>query len=92
VTEGNYARVFRCSLKYLNINVSSAAVNVLRMIKLFGWEGKIAARIKEKRVEELAWLWKLKVRECVIAICLKLSIERISFQRLEALNSIIKYV
>ncbi|KAF8194617.1 hypothetical protein BJ912DRAFT_1087135 [Pholiota molesta] len=28
------------------------AVNVLRMIKLFGWEGKIAARIKEKKKSE----------------------------------------
>ncbi|KAF9481121.1 multidrug resistance-associated ABC transporter [Pholiota conissans] len=37
------------------------AVNVLRMIKLFGWEGRIADRIKEKRADELAWLWKSKV-------------------------------
>ncbi|KAF8963033.1 multidrug resistance-associated ABC transporter [Flammula alnicola] len=38
------------------------AVNVLRMIKLFGWEERMAGRIKDKRDDELAWLWKLKVR------------------------------
>ena len=31
------------------------------MIKLFGWERKISERIREKRNEELGWLWKLKV-------------------------------
>ncbi|KAF9475019.1 multidrug resistance-associated ABC transporter [Pholiota conissans] len=37
------------------------AVNVIRMIKLFGWEGRMADRIKEKRNNELVWLWKSKV-------------------------------
>ncbi|KAF8157929.1 multidrug resistance-associated ABC transporter [Crassisporium funariophilum] len=37
------------------------AVNVLRMIKLFGWEGKMSARLEERRDDELMWLWKLKV-------------------------------
>ncbi|KAF8966510.1 multidrug resistance-associated ABC transporter [Flammula alnicola] len=44
------------------------AVNVLRMIKLFGWEGRIAGRIKDKRDEELAWLWKLKTLEALNGI------------------------
>ena len=38
-----------------------AAVNVLRMIKLFGWERKVSDRIGGKRNTELRWLWKLKV-------------------------------
>lgn len=31
------------------------------MIKLFGWERKMAGRLEIKRTEELQWLWKLKV-------------------------------
>lgn len=37
------------------------AVGVLRMIKMFGWEAKMAKRISDKREEELTWLWKTKV-------------------------------
>ncbi|KAF4617689.1 hypothetical protein D9613_006261 [Agrocybe pediades] len=37
------------------------AVNVLRMIKLFGWEEKMSKRIAEKRETELSSLWKMKV-------------------------------
>ncbi|KAF8963040.1 hypothetical protein BDZ97DRAFT_1758980 [Flammula alnicola] len=44
------------------------AVNVLRMIKLFGWEGRMAGRIKDKRDDELAWLWKLKTLEALNGI------------------------
>ncbi|KAF6764274.1 multidrug resistance-associated ABC transporter [Ephemerocybe angulata] len=34
------------------------AVNVLRMIKMFGWEQKIQERIDQRRDEELAVVWK----------------------------------
>lgn len=30
-------------------------MNVLRMIKLFGWERKINSRIQDQRIEELVW-------------------------------------
>jgi len=33
-------------------------MNVLRMIKLFGWEKKMNEKVDEKREEELTWLWK----------------------------------
>ena len=33
-------------------------MNVLRMIKMFGWEGKIADRIGVKRGIELIWIRK----------------------------------
>lgn len=33
-------------------------VNVIRMIKLFGWEKKIKAQVDEKREEELCWYMK----------------------------------
>ncbi|KAJ7283148.1 P-loop containing nucleoside triphosphate hydrolase protein [Mycena rebaudengoi] len=36
----------------------SEAVNVLRMVKLFGWETKMKDRISAKRDEELIWLRK----------------------------------
>lgn len=37
------------------------AIGVIRMIKLFGWEDKVSKKVEEKREEELAWLWKVKV-------------------------------
>ncbi|KIJ26945.1 hypothetical protein M422DRAFT_38010 [Sphaerobolus stellatus SS14] len=37
------------------------AVSVIRMIKLFGWEGEVNRRITEKREEELRWIWYMKV-------------------------------
>ncbi|KAF8802578.1 hypothetical protein BYT27DRAFT_7215243 [Phlegmacium glaucopus] len=39
------------------------AVNVIRMIKLFRREHSMSERIREKRNDELGWLWKLKVLE-----------------------------
>ncbi|KAF7364891.1 Multidrug resistance-associated ABC transporter protein [Mycena venus] len=39
----------------------SEAVNVLRMIKLFGWEGKMRVRIGDKRDDELAWIRKKRM-------------------------------
>ncbi|KAF8157940.1 multidrug resistance-associated ABC transporter [Crassisporium funariophilum] len=44
------------------------AVNVLRMIKLFGWEEKMSARLEERRDDELMWLWKLKVLQALNGI------------------------
>ena len=38
-------------------------MNVLRMIKLFGWEAKIDKRIDDKREVELIWTWKTKILE-----------------------------
>lgn len=35
-----------------------AAMNVIRMIKLFGWESKVKAQIEEKREEELHYYKK----------------------------------
>lgn len=33
-------------------------MNVLRMIKLFGWEKRARENVAEKRDEELKWIWK----------------------------------
>ncbi|KAF9560868.1 P-loop containing nucleoside triphosphate hydrolase protein [Agrocybe pediades] len=37
----------------------SEALEVLRMLKMFGWEKKVIGRVEEKREEELEYLWKL---------------------------------
>ncbi|KAH6912895.1 ATP-binding cassette transporter [Coprinopsis sp. MPI-PUGE-AT-0042] len=39
----------------------SETMNILRMVKLFGWEEKMDDRIREKREEELALIWKRQV-------------------------------
>jgi hypothetical protein len=36
-------------------------MNVLRMIKLFGWENKINVKISETRDQELKWIRKRQV-------------------------------
>ena len=38
------------------------ALGVIRMIKIFGWEHKMSETIKQKRDEELVWIWKDKVK------------------------------
>ena len=38
------------------VETVSEALNVIRMIKMFGWERRIAERIASKRAEELRWL------------------------------------
>ena len=35
-----------------------SAMNVLRMVKMFGWEKRMNERVAEKREEELEYLWK----------------------------------
>ena len=64
------------------------AVNVLRMIKLFGWEHRMSERIRGKRNEELGWLWKLKVGEITFSVFMSVLISY--NQVLETLNGIIK--
>jgi len=39
----------------------STAMNVIRMIKLFGWENKMNSRIADKREEELKFLKKRQI-------------------------------
>ncbi|TFK46964.1 multidrug resistance-associated ABC transporter [Heliocybe sulcata] len=40
------------------VETVTETMNVLRMIKLFGWERKMSERLSEKREEELKLLWK----------------------------------
>nr|GAT43190.1 ATP-binding cassette transporter [Mycena chlorophos] len=43
------------------ISTVGEAVNALRMVKLFGWEGKMGGRISDKRSEELIWIRKRRL-------------------------------
>ncbi|KAH7918845.1 hypothetical protein BV22DRAFT_1100101 [Leucogyrophana mollusca] len=47
------------------VQTVTEAVNVLRMIKLFGWESKMNKRIADKREEEIIWTWKQRILELV---------------------------
>jgi hypothetical protein len=42
-----------------------AAINLLRMVKLFGWESNMSAEVDSKRQVELVYLWKRKVLDLV---------------------------
>jgi ABC-type multidrug transport system fused ATPase/permease subunit len=44
------------------VQTITEVLGVLRMVKLFGWEHKMSETIKEKRDEELVWIWKDKVK------------------------------
>ncbi|KAJ4000261.1 hypothetical protein F5050DRAFT_1804229 [Lentinula boryana] len=46
----------------------SESMNVLRMIKLFGWESKMETRIGEKRDEELIWIRRRQILEALNAL------------------------
>ncbi|KAJ6574743.1 P-loop containing nucleoside triphosphate hydrolase protein [Mycena capillaripes] len=43
------------------VQAVTETMNVLRMIKLFGWERQMNKRVAEKREEELNWLWKRQI-------------------------------
>ncbi|KAH7922933.1 hypothetical protein BV22DRAFT_1197033 [Leucogyrophana mollusca] len=47
------------------VQTVTETMNVLRMIKLFGWEHKMDKKITEKREEELIWTWKQKILELI---------------------------
>ncbi|KAJ3833329.1 hypothetical protein F5878DRAFT_646030 [Lentinula raphanica] len=63
-------------LKKTDARVQSVteSMNVLRMIKLFGWERKMEIRIGEKRDEELVWIRRRQILETVNAIITNMSI------------------
>ncbi|KAJ6521925.1 P-loop containing nucleoside triphosphate hydrolase protein [Mycena vulgaris] len=43
-------------------------MNVLRMVKMFGWEKQMNEKIAEKREEELSWIWRRKLLDLASAI------------------------
>ncbi|PCH35560.1 multidrug resistance-associated ABC transporter [Wolfiporia cocos MD-104 SS10] len=45
------------------VQVATETINVIRMIKLFGWEKRLSDRLREKRAEELHWIKRSKLLE-----------------------------
>ncbi|KII93466.1 hypothetical protein PLICRDRAFT_35686 [Plicaturopsis crispa FD-325 SS-3] len=45
------------------VQIVTEAMNVIRMVKLFGWESKMSLKMDEARKDELVWLWKRQVLE-----------------------------
>ncbi|KAJ7745476.1 P-loop containing nucleoside triphosphate hydrolase protein [Mycena maculata] len=43
------------------VQTVTETINVLRMIKMFGWEKQMDQKIADKREEELNWIWKRKL-------------------------------
>ncbi|KII86961.1 hypothetical protein PLICRDRAFT_275537 [Plicaturopsis crispa FD-325 SS-3] len=50
------------------VQTVTESINVIRMVKLFGWESKMTARMDEVRKDELVWLWKRQVLELLNGI------------------------
>lgn len=42
-------------------------MNVLRMIKMFGWEKKMDEKVSEKREAELKWIWRRQLLDLISA-------------------------
>lgn len=40
-------------------------MNVIRMIKLFGWERKMNEKVADMREQELVWLWKRQIVDLI---------------------------
>ena len=56
----------------------NVAVNIIRMIKLFGWEEKVEARIDEKREAEMQQFWKKSIFN-IVRNNLKYGLFQVSF-------------
>jgi len=47
------------------VQTVTETMNVLRMVKLFGWEKKMSENIAEKRDTELDWVWKRQILDLI---------------------------
>jgi hypothetical protein len=45
------------------VDAITEAVGALRIIKMFGWEERIKARVAAKREVELEWTWKRRLMD-----------------------------
>ncbi|KAH7927390.1 P-loop containing nucleoside triphosphate hydrolase protein [Leucogyrophana mollusca] len=50
------------------VQLMTETLNVLRMVKFFGWEKRMDKKITEKREEELGWLYKAYILEVMTNI------------------------
>ncbi|KAF8956519.1 multidrug resistance-associated ABC transporter [Flammula alnicola] len=58
----------RMKMTDARIQTVTEVVNVLRMVKLFGWEGRMSERIQDTRNAELLSIWKLKVLQSLTGV------------------------
>uniref|UniRef100_A0A8H7XNY7 P-loop containing nucleoside triphosphate hydrolase protein n=1 Tax=Psilocybe cubensis TaxID=181762 RepID=A0A8H7XNY7_PSICU len=60
-------KVQKIRMKFTDARVQaiSEAMGIIRMIKMFGWEDKMAKRLARARDIELSWLWKAKVLQII---------------------------
>ena len=49
----------------VTLTSSCEVMNVIRMIKLFGWEPRVAQRLADKRESELVFIRKYKILELI---------------------------
>ncbi|KAF8610641.1 hypothetical protein BDV93DRAFT_484022 [Ceratobasidium sp. AG-I] len=64
----NSVQVERMKKTDARVQTITELINVVRMIKLFGWESKVKSRIEEKREEELRWYRKNQLVRLVTRI------------------------
>ncbi|KAK7681762.1 hypothetical protein QCA50_015109 [Cerrena zonata] len=57
------AQVAKMKKSDARVQIVTETLNMIRMIKLFGWEGKMSDQIDEKRDEELVYVRQLKFLE-----------------------------
>ncbi|KAG6891082.1 hypothetical protein C0995_014172 [Termitomyces sp. Mi166 len=58
-------QVVRLKATDARVQTVTETMNVLRMIKLFGWEKKMEEKIAEKREKELVWIWKRQILDMI---------------------------
>ncbi|KAG6919579.1 hypothetical protein DXG01_004242 [Tephrocybe rancida] len=58
-------QVIRLKATDARVQTVTETMNVLRMIKLFGWEKKMDEKIAEKRDKELVWIWKRQILDMI---------------------------
>ncbi|KAI9431381.1 hypothetical protein H4582DRAFT_2085045 [Lactarius indigo] len=70
IVAGKIQKVQKEAAKRTDVRVQAAteAMGILRMIKLFGWEPKIAARLAEKREQELQYIKLRQILNMIIVI------------------------
>ncbi|KAL4247270.1 ATP-binding cassette transporter C [Abortiporus biennis] len=61
----NDIQVTRMKKSDARVQSVTETINVIRMIKLFGWERKMSDQLADKRQEELDYVWKSKVLEAI---------------------------
>lgn len=47
------------------VQTVTETMNVIRMVKMFGWEPRMSGRLAEKREDELKFIWKGKILELI---------------------------